>query len=179
MPTLPQTRLLRALGRMTQAMETVTAEAEGIDELRRRAAAVVKAYGECTGDALLHFANDNEAVELLFDTIEVLGDEVTDSDEANRDGLVDDEPLDMTQRYAALKAVEALKADPWNVAFVADLERVLAKAQNGPPDGMADGSIPAELWTYLRGLVTTLDTARMDFRAIELKAIELKGDHNE
>lgn len=75
----------------------------------------------------------------------------------------------MTQRHAALEAVKALKADPLNVELVSDLERVVGEAQNRPPQGLSDGSIPAEMWTHLRDLVRRLHAVRMGFKVIDMK----------
>jgi hypothetical protein len=36
------------------------------------------------------------------------------------------------------------------------LDDVLGRAQNGPPDGEADGSIPPQLWTMLSGYVRSM-----------------------
>lgn len=60
-------------------------------------------------------------------------------------------PNQLARAEAIARAI-ALASGPNQKRLASDLGAVLDEAQNGPPDGMADGSISAERWTALRGI---------------------------
>jgi len=50
---------------------------------------------------------------------------------------------------------------------LADLQHVLAEAQNPPPEGQADGSISAGVWGQLKGLLGQLQATFVECRAAQ------------
>lgn len=62
-------------------------------------------------------------------------------------------------------------------AAVTELEGALGEAQNGPPQGMADGSVDLDLWRKARELrdASTVFGAAVDSVITELNAQGLRG----
>lgn len=59
----------------------------------------------------------------------------------------------MSQRTQALALLSPIGA-VINVQTIRALREIVEDAQNGPPDGAADGSIDEALWNELKSIVT-------------------------
>lgn len=76
-----------------------------------------------------------------------------------------------TQREQVIAAIRSIIAAPRSAAALKELRVVLEAAQNGPPDGAADGSLTLEAWQTCRDLHDSLSAAQ---RALDRAADALR-----
>jgi hypothetical protein len=82
----------------------------------------------------------------------------------------------LTQRGRLFDDVEDLKKKMGGMRIPRMLlKKLLDEAQNPPPQGAADGTIPEDMWGYARGLISSLASVEAAIEALELIDQRLPG----
>lgn len=65
----------------------------------------------------------------------------------------------MSQEKTQRERIDAILRDvhPPSIVDISKLRALLRETQNGPPDGMRDESISAELWVIVKGVIDSAD----------------------
>lgn len=87
-------------------------------------------------------------------------------------------PVKMTQRKLAGSYIRSrLSGEYESTEWLSRLHTLIGKAQNGPPDGEADGSLSETQWIALRDFHEAMVNAELKSRAV-LDALDLDEEGN-
>lgn len=82
----------------------------------------------------------------------------------------------LTQRGRLLDDIEDIRKKMGGMRIPRMLlKKLLDEAQNPPPQGAADGTIPADMWDYARALLRALTSVEAAIEALELIDQRLPG----
>lgn len=73
----------------------------------------------------------------------------------------------MTQLEQAKQATQKLLQDPMDQEALTELRHALEAAQNGPPQGAADGSLTPPIWAEYTIVRNSLDNAQRAVRSLK------------